>query len=39
MISDQLHRLIHHLLVCTADGYAAVIRDVDLHAGAVDDRH
>ena len=31
---DHLHCLIHHLLVCTADGYIAIIRDVDLHAGA-----
>ena len=36
---DQLRCLVHHLLIGTANGYIAVIRDVDLHAGALDDRH
>ena len=35
---DQLLCLIHHLLVCTATRYIAIIRDVDLHTGALNDR-
>ena len=33
---DILHGLVHHLLVRAADGYRAVVLNVDLHAGLID---